>query len=69
MYKNSRCYKFNVGPLEWNTAKTMCNIIGGYLAVPSDIVELTFLRSIISSAIWIGLNDIYSGNKPKFALF
>ncbi len=55
------CYRFNnQSLLSWQQASSRCVSEGGYLASIASLDENSYIQSIISSAAWIGLNDIAS---------
>nr|XP_006813569.1 PREDICTED: macrophage mannose receptor 1-like [Saccoglossus kowalevskii] len=59
----SSCYKFNMIPIQWNSAQIECETYQGNLVSINDNVEQSFLNSKLSQisngeSYWVGLNDL-----------
>jgi len=53
---NGSCYKLSSNTLGWNSAKLVCDALGGNLAVLSSEVEQNVLAPDITHHTWIGLH-------------
>ena len=60
---NFKCYQFPALTTDGITAKSICNKLGGYLAVPSDDAEVQYFITMFNSIgiFWVGINDHYIG--------
>ncbi|HVM95615.1 MAG TPA: lectin-like protein [Candidatus Acidoferrales bacterium] len=56
---DNHCFYHFAGPLDWQSAETACEGIGGYLAVLDSSAENAIARSsFVSGTPWIGFDDI-----------
>ncbi|XP_033097160.1 mucin-12-like [Anneissia japonica] len=59
---NASCYQYFSDSKTWENARAFCIALGADLAVVKDENENTFIDSISSSDVWIGLRDIEEEN-------
>ena len=56
IYLQGSCYKISSHTMNWNTAKSACQGLGGTLAMVKSQAEQRALASKISHITWIGLH-------------
>ena len=59
----SSCYRLTSSPMNWVSAESEAESLGGFLAsigssAENTFVYSTFIGSVTSSSYWIGLNDL-----------
>jgi hypothetical protein len=51
-------YEVSGGQTSWSPALGVCNAAGGYLAIPDDLTEDTWMAQLNQGNLWIGVSDL-----------
>ncbi|XP_028395163.1 uncharacterized protein LOC114519252 isoform X2 [Dendronephthya gigantea] len=62
------CYEFTTRRLPWNSARGMCQRLGGDLVTISSPVEQAFINRNIEQTSWIGLKDFSLSRRSRRSL-
>ncbi len=62
----AKCYKYFSATVIWKDAKEKCEVMGGELVRITSSAVSGFVAKLISTNIWIALNDVAEPGSREF---